>query len=531
MGGLVFEEGAVGVAPAPGRADVACFVGLVAARPEASASEGAADARQRADLERRAGTADVRRWLAERGWAPGARPHGRPEAAELRDVPVPVDAWEVFDRLFAWEARDLDGHGLRGATYLGAAVRSFFAQGGRRCYVVAPAAPLPQTAAAADREALLARLVPGYPHGFDPHPADPRSWRGVGHLFGLPDVSIVCLPDLADLVAEPAAAVPASAEVSPGPERFVECSEGEPARPAERRARLLRAPRVVEAGFVRWARAVRLVADVLARPGLREAQLVAALPLPADDTEAARDVTGYLERTWLRGRRDRDGSSLASAFVQLAWPWARTPGGDDLPERLESPDGVLAGVIARTALTRGAFRSAAGQHLADVYDLAPALGREALRGRGPRGEARRLDERVSLLGPTPRGLALLSDVTTDTLETYRPAAVSRLVSLVVRAARQAGEESVFEPSGERLWAALRRRLTALLGTLWAAGALRGATAAEAFDVRCDRSTTTGADLDAGRVIVEVRLAPSAPVETIRVLLALEEGGRVSARAA
>jgi phage tail sheath protein FI len=315
------------------------------------------------------------------------------------------------------------------------------------------------------------------------------------------------------------------------PERFVECSEGEPARPADSRARLLRAPRVDDAGFGRWARAVRMVADLLARPGMRQAHLVAALPIAADDTPAARDLSGYLARTWLASRRDLDGDSLASSFVQLAWPWARTAGSDALPERLESPDGVLAGLLARTALTRGAFRSAAGQHLADVYDVAPDLPAAALRTRDARGLERHLDERVCLLGPTPRGLTLRSDVTTDSLEAYRPAAVSRLVSLVVRTARRAGEESVFEPSGERVWAALQRRLSALLGALWAAGALRGASAAEAFDVRCDRSTTTQSDLDAGRVIVEVRLSPATPVETIRVVLALEEGGRVSARAA
>ena len=47
-----------------------------------------------------------------------------------------------------------------------------------------------------------------------------------------------------------------------------------------------------------------------------------------------------------------------------------------------SNDGVLTGVLARNALTRGAFRSAAGLHLADVYDVQPLLSDRELPGSG-----------------------------------------------------------------------------------------------------------------------------------------------------
>jgi hypothetical protein len=86
-----------------------------------------------------------------------------------------------------------------GTTYLGAAVRSFFAQGGRKCYVVSMGAPWPVAARRTDRMAALKRIVPGYP---DPanvvSDVDRASWTGIGHLFGLPDVSMLSVPDLAD---------------------------------------------------------------------------------------------------------------------------------------------------------------------------------------------------------------------------------------------------------------------------------------------------------------------------------------------
>jgi phage tail sheath protein FI len=136
-------------------------------------------------------------------------------------------------------------------------------------------------------------------------------------------------------------------------------------------------------------------------------------------------------------------------------------------------------------------------------------------------------ERVSTLGQTPRGLVLLSDVTTSLDEGYRPACVNRLVTALVRAARRVGEDLVFEPSGEVLWGRIRERLQRLLAGLFQDGALRGATPTEAFQVRCDRSTMSQNDLDAGRVIVTVQFQASLPIERITVALGLHEGGQVS----
>ncbi len=44
----------------------------------------------------------------------------------------------------------------------------------------------------------IQKLVPGYPLAFNGSPADPANWHGMAHVLGLPDVSFLCLPDLAD---------------------------------------------------------------------------------------------------------------------------------------------------------------------------------------------------------------------------------------------------------------------------------------------------------------------------------------------
>jgi hypothetical protein len=546
MTGLVFEVEPPLILPVPNRADVACFIGLVAQRdteiPEA-----------------------LHKWLIAQGWLQSPADNPGQARPDLLDLPVPLESWEMFDRLFAWDRRprqltdtpaiqegsqDVTPYTTSSSaepwshTYLGAAVRSFFAQGGRRCYVVRVGDPLPLNAPREQRRARLAKLLPGYPQRLSATPLHRDSWRGIGLLFGLPDVSYVGLPDLPDLVA---CAVPLlSMTTQPSQsEQFVECTQAQNA-PTDQRAVVQQEPRCDLGGYAVWASALALVANLLRRLQ-REVQLVAALPLPLAESDGAIALQDYLALLIAGEDIEADPPAvgepvfvpplaygvgdhpqgLASAFVQLVYPWVRTPGSLRLPGQLESPEGVLIGLLARNALTRGSFRSAAGLPLADVNGLEPALTRAQLFT--PHGQPRpnTLLERVSLLGPTPAGLRLLSDVTTSLSNSYRPASVNRLVTAIVRAARSLGEAVSFEPAAESLWNRLKSDLDALLLGLWQAGALAGASPGQAFSVRCDRTTTRQADLDNGRVIAEVQFTAAVPIEQIHVVLALSQGGQVS----
>ena len=546
MTGLVFEVEPPLILPVPNRADVACFIGLVAQRdteiPEA-----------------------LHKWLIAQGWLQSPADNPGEARPDLLDLPVPLESWEMFDRLFAWDRRprqltdtpaiqegsqDVTPYTTSSSaepwshTYLGAAVRSFFAQGGRRCYVVRVGDPLPLNAPREQRRARLAKLLPGYPQRLSATPLHRDSWRGIGLLFGLPDVSYVGLPDLPDLVA---CAVPLlSMTTQPSQsEQFVECTQAQNA-PTDQRAVVQQEPRCDLGGYAVWASALALVANLLRRLQ-REVQLVAALPLPLAESDGAIALQDYLALLIAGEDIEADPPAvgepvfvpplaygvgdhpqgLASAFVQLVYPWVRTPGSLRLPGQLESPEGVLIGLLARNALTRGSFRSAAGLPLADVNGLEPALTRAQLFT--PHGQPRpnTLLERVSLLGPTPAGLRLLSDVTTSLSNSYRPASVNRLVTAIVRAARSLGEAVSFEPAAESLWNRLKSDLDALLLGLWQAGALAGASPGQAFSVRCDRTTTRQADLDNGRVIAEVQFTAAVPIEQIHVVLALSQGGQVS----
>ena len=529
--GLVFEDQVAVVASDPNRTDVALFVGFVARRPGVPLPATIAD------------------WLVSQGWT--SPDYGRLPIADLLDVPVPVDNWQIFDQLFAWDQRPLfdtpagppapDDEAPRGeppamaTTLLGAAVRSFFVQGGRKCYVVRAGDPLPVIGTTRDeRTARIDRLVPGYPFAFAGSPADPANWHGMAHLLGLPDASFLCMPDLVECVSgdqqppEPAHLPPAALEV------FTECSDDEPPPVKQLLAQRIQAPRCDDQGYADWGRALGLAGGALARYA-REVQLVAALPIPQAGQAAEAGLLAYLtgdDPGLLNALPLAGANSFASAFVQVVYPWVRTYGSANLAEGLESPDAVLAGLLARNSLERGTFRSAAGRDVPDVYDLYPALSHEQMYrpDSGQSSACACLLDRVSLFGFTPGGLRLLSDVTTSLDQSYRPAGLNRLMSVIVRAARRLGEELTFESSGERLWERLRDNLDRLLLALLQAGALRGTSPADAYSVRCDRSTMTQNDIDAGRLIAEIQFDPVAPVDTITVVLALNEGGQVSLRA-
>src|SRR4030095_15369091 len=73
---------------------------------------------------------------------------------------------------------------------------------------------------------------------------------------------------------------------------------------------------------------------------------------------------------------------------------------------------------------------------------------------------------------------------------------------------------VFETDGEALWANGRSAVEDFLLNQWSTGALAGSKPEHAFFVRCDRTTMTQADIDNGRLICVVGVAPLKPAEFV-----------------
>jgi len=83
---------------------------------------------------------------------------------------------------------------------------------------------------------------------------------------------------------------------------------------------------------------------------------------------------------------------------------------------------------------------------------------------------------------------------------------------------------VFEPNDDTTWARVRRSVGDFLTRLWMDGMLMGRTKEEAYFVRCDRSTMTQADIDNGRLICVIGIAPVKPAEFVIFRIGQWTGG-------
>jgi Bacteriophage tail sheath protein len=504
---LEFDTARVSVPAAPQRTDITCFVGYVRTR--------------NAPLPRQV-TDDLR----AAGWIDGPWRRSETQIRTLEQLPVVVESWDAFDQIFDWRSRPVAAASAATcASYLGAAVRRFFAQGGRRAIVVRVGDPWRFMDAAGTRDAnRTARIAPLVPQFVVPSlpfdPTDPRTWRGIQHLYGLPEASLVCMPDLADACGGDPAPPDATLPLVPISEGFVECSHSETVPSDDLALRYLHAPRSDHDGLEAWTRAVGATRDFLYLHR-KDVLLIGALPLMAT-ASAQRDPLAYLREEHVLLADGVDPGQASSAFVQIGYPWLSTRAAADLPQLLEPPDGLLTGLIAAGALARGTFRSVAGTLLPAVLDTEPV----ASWSLGADHPWAALAERICLVAHQPDGWALQSDVTTSPHATWRAGGVSRMLASLVRAARATGETELFGANGPALWTRVRRHLESLLTAYWQEGGLGGSSLDEAFEVSCDRSTMTQADLDAGRLIAKISVLPAAAIERITVVLALSAAGQI-----
>lgn len=101
-----------------------------------------------------------------------------------------------------------------------------------------------------------------------------------------------------------------------------------------------------------------------------------------------------------------------------------------------------------------------------------------------------------------------------------------MLASLIRAARATGEAELFGANGPALWTRVQRHLEGLLTAYWQEGGLGGTSPDEAFEVRCDLSTMSQNDLDAGRMVARITVLPVAAVERITVVLALSASGQI-----
>lgn len=178
-----------------------------------------------------------------------------------------------------------------------------------------------------------------------------------------------------------------------------------------------------------------------------------------------------------------------------------------------APSGTIAGVIARTDSQRGIWKAPAGLDAGLVG--APQLSVPLTDAEN--GELNPLG--INCLRTLPAAGRVIWGARTlkgdDRLASeWKYVPVRRLALYIEESLYRGTHWVVFEPNDEPLWAQIRLSVGTFMHNLFRQGAFQGASPREAYFVKCDKETTTQADIDKGIVNIHVGFAPLKPAEFV-----------------
>jgi phage tail sheath protein FI len=203
-----------------------------------------------------------------------------------------------------------------------------------------------------------------------------------------------------------------------------------------------------------------------------------------------------------------------ASYSALYFPWVLAA--DPLQQgavRAFPPCGYVAGVMARTDARRGVWKAPAGTDAA----LTGMVGFEQPLDDKRNGvlniKAVNCLRTLPVYGNVVWGARTLEG-DNDRGSEWRHLSVRRMALFLEESLYRGTQWVVFEPNDEPLWAQIRLNIGAFMQTLFRQGAFQGTTPREAYFVKCDRTTTTQADINNGIVNIHVGFAPLKPAEFV-----------------
>ena len=246
---------------------------------------------------------------------------------------------------------------------------------------------------------------------------------------------------------------------------------------------------------------------------------VGTVDLTVDNAGSDPDQLQHLIHDWAA-------SLLAqSNFCAAAYyPWVQIP--DPLNgnrPRLVPPSGTIAGIYAFTDAARGVWKAPAGvgAALTNVIQLADSTINDDLNGQLNVAGINCLRTFAGYGNVVWGSRTLAGGDVVGSAWKYVP--VRRLTDFLEQSLIQSLKWAVFEPNSEPLWSSIRLEVNDFMLSLFAEGAFGGATAAAAFQVGCDATTTTTDDILRGIVNLRVGFQPAEPAEFVVLNLQLNAG--------
>jgi phage tail sheath protein FI len=209
-----------------------------------------------------------------------------------------------------------------------------------------------------------------------------------------------------------------------------------------------------------------------------------------------------------------DYETLYAAFY---YPWIKAYDSITKLYKPVPPGGHVAGIYARSDIERGVHKAPANEKVRGAKELEFQITKGEQDILNPRG--------VNCIRFFPgRGIRVWGARTLSSNTLWKYINVRRLFIFVEESIEEGTQWVVFEPNDQKLWARVIQTITQFLTRVWRDGALMGSTPDEAFFVKCDRTTMTQDDIDNGRLICIIGIAPVKPAEFVIFRIAQWQGG-------
>ena len=196
-----------------------------------------------------------------------------------------------------------------------------------------------------------------------------------------------------------------------------------------------------------------------------------------------------------------------SQYAALYHPWLEIFDPLDKKNIAIPPSGSMLGIYARSDNTRGVHKAPANEVVRACVGLDCQFNKGEQDILNPKG--------VNLIRAFPgQGIRVWGARTATSNASWKYVNVRRLFIFIEESIKANTNWAVFEPNDEQLWVRVKRTIDVFLTGLWRNGSLAGSAASEAFFVDIGRSTMSQDDIDNGRLVCVIGIAPVKPAEFV-----------------
>lgn len=194
-----------------------------------------------------------------------------------------------------------------------------------------------------------------------------------------------------------------------------------------------------------------------------------------------------------------------SSYAALYYPWINVKPEGVNQTVMVPPGGHIAGIYVRIDTQRGIHKAPANVVIEGALSLETAINDT---------QQASLDlQRINCIRHFEgRGILAWGARTLSMDPDFKYINVRRLLIFLEQSIKSGTEWTVFEPNNEVTWVKVKGQVDNFLMQAWKNGMLMGIKPAEAYFVKCDRSTMTQNDLENHRLILQIGVAIVKPAE-------------------